>query len=143
MYIRHNFNAQKEKLHVCVQSCLCLYIYIGGCTKFSTLRNFGSPKISDTLFKLYRLSHIHLIPLAVNHENYFCDNYATPTPFYFSSDIDINVLYIILSNDYPTCKKCFIKRAIYTIYGNTVYIFLKTIKIILPSLQLPIHEKNT
>lgn len=133
MYIRHNFNAQKEKLHVCVQSCLCLYIYIGGCTKFSTLRNFGSPKISDTLFKLYRLSqkpyypsNIHLIPLAVNHENYFCDNYATPTPFYFSSDIDINVLYIILSNDYPTCKKNVLLKGPSTQYTE-IYIFPKTI----------------
>lgn len=137
MYIRRNFNAQKEKLHVCVQSCLCLYIYIGGCTKFSTLRNFGSPKISDTLFKLYRLaqkpydpSNIHLIPLAVNHENYICDNYATPTPFYFSSDIDINVLYIILSNDYPTCKKNVLLNVLLkgtSTQYTEIYIFLKTI----------------
>lgn len=105
----------------------------GGLIKFSTLRNFGSPKISDTLFKLYRLSqkpynpsNIHLIPLAVNHENYFCDNYATPTPFYFSSDIDINVLYIILSNDYPTGKKNVLLKGPSTQYTE-IYIFPKTI----------------
>lgn len=47
-------------------------------------------------------------------------------PFYFSSDIDLNVLYIIQWNDYPTCKKNVLLKGPSTQYTE-IYIFPKTI----------------
>lgn len=86
-----------------------MFVYIywggGGFIKFLILRNFGLFKILDILFKFYRLLYIYLILFVVNYENYICDNYVMLMFFYFSSDIDINVLYIIFLNDYLICKK--------------------------------------